>query len=81
MTNSERFVQAHKNTRDAVAENTSLNYRVQFGFELAGLHSDEMDIEKMSIKELEELKTKITERIADLNLQNKKEFTFDFNVT
>jgi hypothetical protein len=39
MTNSERFVQAHKNTRKAVQENSSLNYRVQFGLELAELYS------------------------------------------
>jgi len=35
MTNSERFVQAHKNTRKALQENTNLNYRVQFDLELA----------------------------------------------
>jgi hypothetical protein len=59
MTNSERFVQAHKNTRKAVKENSNLNYRVQFGLELSALYSlnnkseEEIIIEKLQAKGLQ----------------------------
>jgi len=81
MTNSERFVQAHKNTREAVSENSELNYRVQFGLELSLLYSDEMDIEKMSIEELEELQQKVIKKLAELKASNKETFEFNFEFT
>ena len=39
MTNSERFVQAHRLTKIALTEDSTLNYRVQFGLELSQLYS------------------------------------------
>lgn len=55
MTNSERFVQAHKNTRKAVQENSSLNYRIQFGLELAELYSKK-DMNKIKFEDLKKVK-------------------------
>lgn len=53
MTNSERFIKAHKNTREAVKENSNLNYRVQFGFELSSLYSNKEITKEEIIKELQ----------------------------
>jgi len=46
MTNSERFVQAHRLTKIALTENSNLNYRVQFGLELSQLYSKKITFDE-----------------------------------
>ena len=95
MTNSERFVQAHKNTRNAVQENPSLNYRVQFGLELSQLYSKkEMNnyLQEHRNNQIKKLKVKFdslnftsiavsTHKDADIVLNYHTDLQIDFEGT
>lgn len=73
MTNSERFAKAHKLTKKAIKENSSLNYRVQFGFELAALYSEkmvELQGSEKQIKWAKDILVKIEESFNSENLNN-----------
>lgn len=66
MTNSMRFRQAHKLTKEALVENKSLNYRVQFGLNLKSLYSKK----EMENKEWNK-NWNMTEEFKDVDNANK----------
>ena len=68
MTKSQMFRTAHRNTREAIKEDSTLNYRVQFGLELSQLYSKK----EMTLKEKADFLMRLEVRTSKVFKQDEK---------